>query len=323
MADQVDGGDIIFNYTGGQVPQHLRAHITHARIDASVEEIDVRAFMKCRKLRYLEMHRGIKKIGKRAFMRCPSLRGIKLAGVRIIDMEAFYNCINLKSVEFGDELETIGKQAFSHCISLKRLTLHAVSTIELCAFANCDELRSVTLPEEGLESIKGRAFAECPLLRRIAIPLKDDILDNTAFDDCDALTKVFPVGGIKTTISHLHMASWRKEMKEEINRINRALPTLNVEGIQTDGIQQWIESVLHRIEYFKFEHCTVIKEAITLLELALWKAKLDENEKDNCPKGKGKAKKARIDIEVARHEHRVSSGADIVIKNVLPFLKLE
>jgi hypothetical protein len=43
MADHAAADDI-FVYTGGQVPEHLREIITHARIDESVREIDERAF---------------------------------------------------------------------------------------------------------------------------------------------------------------------------------------------------------------------------------------------------------------------------------------
>jgi hypothetical protein len=35
------------------------------------------------------------------------------------------------------------------------------------------------------------------------------------------------------------------------------------------------------------------------------------------------AKKAKIDDEGARKEARITSGADIIIKNVLPYLKME
>ena len=111
-------------------------------------------------------------------------------------------------------------------------------------------------------------------------------------------------------------------MKREISRINRALPTLNTEGIQTDGIQQWIESVLRRMEHFKAEHYTCVREAMTLLELAVWKAVIDENEGEDDSQ-RAKAKKVKMDMKAVRRERRVTSGADIVVKNVLPFLKLE
>jgi hypothetical protein len=35
-----------------------------------------------------------------------------------------------------------------------------------------------------------------------------------------------------------------------------------------------------------------------------------------------KAKKAMVDIQCARQESRVTCGADVVIRNVLPFLQL-
>ena len=258
-------------------------------------------------------------------MRCISLKSIQLPGVRMIDVEAFKLCDDLMDVEFGSELETIGKLAFYMCGSLRRLTVRAVSIIGLCAFSKCDQLKEVTLMMMSRRvSIQGRAFADCPSLKRIAIPLNDDMLANTAFDDCDGLEKVVPVGRIHETISSLHLESWRKEMRREIKRINRALPTLNTEGIQTDGIQQWIEYVLRKMEHFRAEHSTLVREAMTVLELALWKAVLndDKNEGEIDSSQEGKAKRSKIDTEAVRRERRVMSGADVVIKNVLLFLKL-
>ena len=142
----------------------------------------------------------------------------------------------------------------------------------------------------------------------------------SAFDDCDELARVCLVGGIHKTISSLHLESWRIEMNDEINMINRALPTLNAEGIQTDGIKQWIQSVLRLINHLRTEHDRLLKEAMMLLELALWKAKLlPGNEVDVLG---SKSKKAKIDYDGIRQEQRITSGANIIIKNVLPFLKL-
>jgi hypothetical protein len=75
------------------------------------------------------------------------------------------------------------------------------------------------------------------------------------------------------------------------------------------------------MEHYKAEHNTLLKEDMTQLELAVWKAKLDEKEEDDSNE-KVPAKKAKIDVESMRREKRITSGADIVIKNVLPFLQL-
>jgi hypothetical protein len=66
-----------------------------------------------------------------------------------------------------------------------------------------------------------------------------------------------------------------------------------------------------------------LKEFTTLLELALWKVKLDEKDEVENTLEIQKTKKAKIDDDTARQELRITSGANIVIKNVLPFLVLE
>jgi hypothetical protein len=63
-----------------------------------------------------------------------------------------------------------------------------------------------------------------------------------------------------------------------------------------------------------------LKEATTLLELALWKANLDDNNGDRLER-EG-ARTTRGSRKRAREEICVTSGADVVIKNVLPFLQL-
>ena len=77
------------------------------------------------------------------------------------------------------------------------------------------------------------------------------------------------------------------------------------------------------MEHYKTQHNTLLKEATTLLELALWKAKLDDNQADGdgVPHQDG-VRVTRGRVKRARKERCVTSGASIVIKNVLPFLQL-
>jgi hypothetical protein len=81
-----------------------------------------------------------------------------------------------------------------------------------------------------------------------------------------------------------------------------------------------MEATYTKMEQYKLEHLTLLKEVATLLELALWKVKLEEEE--NCLH-EAVAERLKIDGRSARNELRITSGANIVIKNVLPFLKLE
>ena len=81
-----------------------------------------------------------------------------------------------------------------------------------------------------------------------------------------------------------------------------------------------MEWLINKLDHYKAEHCRYVREGVTLLELALWKVKLDEKEEDATER---RAKKAKVDTESARKERRITCGADMVIKNVLPFLQLE
>ena len=318
------GGDRdIFVYRGGQVPQH----VTHVRIDESVEEIEDLAFEDCEHLMKVDTHDGIRKVGKWAFLRCNRLRSIDLRSVDEICEGAFDGCENLVDVEFGDKLETIGRWAFDECTSLERLKLPSIITIECAAFGSCDALSSIELSER-LETIQPYAFYRCDRLQRIAIPLKRDLFTfdpelqkYNHFKRCDLLTTVDLVGEEHNkTVASLYMESWGTEMKGEINRINRDLPNTPAK-VQTVAIKRWMESVIDRMDHYKAEHHRYVKEAVTLLELALWKAKLDE--KDENGAAEGRTKKVKLDAENVRKEKRVTCGADIVIRNILPFLKLQ
>ena len=322
MADHaVDDGDI-FVYRGGQAPRH----VIHVLIDRSLDEIEDRAFKDCRRLVQVDTHDGLRKIGMRAFLNCISLRRINLKSVVEIEENAFYNCENLADVEFGNRLETIGDSGFGWT-SLTHLKLPSIITIGGCVFWMCEKITDIELSER-LETIKRRAFCNCERLQRIAIPLKRNLFvfsENeeryTQFNGCEQLTIVDIVGGVHKTITSLHMESWRAEMLAEINRINQVLPYTHADD-KTGEIQRWMEVVMDKMDHYKSEHCRYVREGITLLELALWKAKLlDENDEDSSVVGQ--KKKAKVDSESPRKEKRITCGADMVIKNVLPLLKLE
>eukprot|EP00985_Skeletonema_marinoi_P004392 scaffold1919_cov83-Skeletonema_marinoi.AAC.2 len=72
------GGDRdVFVYRGGRAPHH----VTHVRIDKSVEVIVDFAFEYCKHLVQVDTHDGIRKVGERAFDWCRSLKSIDLRSV--------------------------------------------------------------------------------------------------------------------------------------------------------------------------------------------------------------------------------------------------
>ena len=317
MAEEAQGDDYddIFVYMGGdqQVPRHIR----RARIHKSVKIVRARAFQYRSSLIYVEFHDGVEIIEEYAFSNCTSFKGpIKFLGFKIIKGWAFESCRGLTAVEFGDKLETIERYAFHGCIGLKKIKMPSVRTIGVAAFANCIELSDVECGE-ALQTLEFRAYYNCCKLKRIALPTKDGMIGDDIFDYCAKLTKTDLVGGIHNTVAALNMESWRSEMNTEISRINQTLPTVVV---KTTVIQQWMRTVISQLDHYKGEHQQLLKEATTLLELALWKANLDNN---NGGEVEREGVRTRGNRKRARKEICVTSGADVVIKNVLPFLKLE
>ena len=67
------------------------------------------------------------------------------------------------------------------------------------------------------------------------------------------------------------------------------------------------------MDHYKSEHSRYLKVHMTLLELAVWKDKLDEEEEDSTMKVQA-TKRVKID-EGSTREQNAS-------RNVLPFLKL-
>ena len=317
--DAVDEDDDVFIYRGGRAP----LYVSHVLIDESVHEIQDDAFDHCMNLLTVDTHDGIRKIGAHSFSWCGSLRQISLKSAVEVNEEAFYGCENLESVEFGVRLEIIGQHSFAWTL-LTELKLPSIITIGNHAFWNCKRLTDIELSGR-LQTIGKSAFYNCESLQRIAIPLKRDLFEFSnmwqkydQFDDCRQLTTIDLVGGIHKTVASLHMESWRTEMNEEINQINQVLPNAPADE-KTDEIRQWMHSVVDKMDQFKDKHYRYVKEGITLLELALWKAKLGDKEENT----EERAKKAKVDAASARKDKHITCGADMVIKNVLPFLELQ
>jgi len=229
-------------------------------------------------------------------------------------------------VEFGEKLEIIGSGAFCHC-PIKSIKIPTLRTIKNGAFSDCRQLAEAEFGGK-LEIIGYGAFRGCLSLRRIAIPLKDDMIEDdpihyrcTQFDRCTNLARVDLVGGrgIKNTISSLLLQSWKDDMNTDIGFINQLIPHIITQE-RADAIQDWIRTVISRMDQYKAEHSRLLKEDMTLLELAIWKAKLDDFMAPSLEVQP--TKKAKLDVDEIRRELRITSGASIIIKNVLPFLSL-
>jgi hypothetical protein len=77
---------------------------------------------------------------------------------------------------------------------------------------------------------------------------------------------------------------------------------------------EWLAETVAKLEYYEYEYRR-LKESTSLLTLALWKSRMDDDSKAG---GQG-IKKIEVDLSEFRLQCRVSCGADHVVENVWPY----
>ena len=324
-------GNIIvrFLYTGteGEIIPDEATHITVAE---SCTFVRARSFWGNRNIVEVICHDRVEKIEFFAFSGCRSLRRVIMPGVKIVGRCAFSDCGALTEMEC-DKVEIIGDQAFQVCQSLRAINLPSSRIVEGFSFQHCYVLTDVKFGSN-LERIDELAFNECCSLDRIAIPLKDGlIIADDTFQACENLKFVDLVEGeVHAIIASFNMEEWRNDVNKEIGSINQILPNARAgywdewnddDGEKAIEIRRWIRSVLGKIDHYKAEHQRVLNETTTLLELAIWKSNLDDTDESQIVR-EG-VRTTRGSVKRARREICITSGASIVIKNVLPFLQLK
>ena len=235
--------------------------LNHINLPSTVTEISGNAFYNCTKLKKVVLNEGLQKIGNRSFHSCYELEHINLPfTVTELGWSAFCGCHSLMTVRLSNNeaLQTIGKYAFASCLSLERITIPpTVTEISESTFFNCPRLREVELHER-IQKISINAFESCSSLERFTFPTLSTRLDTIIEDGKyeDAENKVDSIRGLV------------------VERRGNELYVSDVESVT----QRWraLKGILDRIDrLFTYYE---LREAKTLLELAMWKSKIDQAE---------------------------------------------
>jgi hypothetical protein len=114
--------------------------------------------------------------------------------------------------------------------------------------------------------------------------------------------------GMSDRVDALAFTVWRDHI---IDMIHTA--TFNIHN----GNFHFIQIIRTLIAHFEAQYY-YLKEITTILELAVWKLRMNEN----IPQEKAtpRQKKFKTDELITRQQCHVTSGADVVIGHVLPFL---
>ena len=304
--------DETFVYTGAR-GERIPDEVKRVRIDKRCKIILDSAFSGCVQLEAVFLHDGVEEIRYGAFYGCKSLRRINFpVNLSVIGMLAFAFCKDLVNVEFPQGVPLIiGEEAFRLCTSLSKIKLpDNLQVLGKQAFLGCTGLKSLEIPSGKRIGVGYRSFGSCTSLQCITIPLNIDLLstNHKIFDGCDRLNSIYITGEVHRVVSSLTLDKWKADNNAELKRINSILPSIK-RGPKTTRMVEWMETLNFKIERYKLEHNRVLKEAMALLELALWKAKLEED-------GFTTKKRKRRAIS------RVNCGAAAVIGNVCSYLTI-
>jgi len=276
-ANEVD----VFVYTGQEpVPKD----VISVRFHPSIVEVDDNdgpnlsndlVFSQCGQLKEVVFNEGLEKIGVLSFWGCRSLESITLPST-LIELKdyAFQNCRNLREVVLNEGLRKIGVGVFHQCESLESINVPPTVTI-----------------------IENRAFAECTRLREVALNEIQSSIDDYAFDTCLSLER-FKFPSLSIRLDNIIQAGQRdiESKLDDIPAVEWRGGELFIPSVQRETERNW-GMVVARAELDKEKLNRVkglisyheMKEATTMFELALWKARIDQS----------------VDANVNRNAHRI------------------
>ena len=273
------------------------------------------AFMNCASLSEVVLNDGLIEIGRSAFQGCVSLQKITIPStVTKIDVDAFNDCVNLREVVLNEGLQKIGWQAFFNCQSLVNITLPSTVTEvgHAWTFTMCLKLKEVVL-NEGLEEICLHTFNSCSSLERITIPSTVTKIGDGAFLGCDNLREVllhenikkmvlrgsnqvvqtfrgctslerFKFPSLSTRLGNI-IQTGQTDIEAKIDGISSlerddselfvtATAMGDVTGFKNgrnwNTVKESLDEISKLIDFYE------VREATSLFELALWKARIDQ-----------------------------------------------
>ena len=313
--------------------------VIRVTVDPSVIELKKYTFESCNRLTSVQLSEGLVRIGNSTFECCGMLTQINIpSSVKVIGPYAFFCCGRLEEVELCEGLEELGESAFSDCYALQSITIPStIKSINRAVFKCCTLLRRVHLPE-GLEYIGDLAFACCPSLQNIEIPSTVKYISPDAFSSRALMTVKF-CDKVEEFVSGESIKDWWRNgvPKESLKTYNFLVQYKVPARLLLLGVRQWqgnIHDMLRGIPTADFDalddqfttidaKLTVyeIIQAMSLLELAIWKSKLLELavwKSKICAQHDPSTMGNVSGME--RSQCRNNCGACVIIPNVLPFL---
>ncbi|CAJ1929135.1 unnamed protein product [Cylindrotheca closterium] len=315
-------------------------------LPATIKVIETCAFFDCKQLINVEFPEGLEVIMDNAFKMCNSLEIVHIPStVTKIGQRAFTNCSKIQTVEIALErslLREINAAAFRGCYELQNIAIPSDTLVQSDTFRLCPQLAenlAGNLPpdyDEAMTEFLKHRFDDLPLHKLcysisyesqeiIAEKIEHLLLTNDKacwYKEYDALRK-----------TPGHLLALASNCTQDSDFHNGVLTILYSKPIQSLGLEDWrsaLRSVIvdytntltredriFRIdEIISMFESLELMEATSLLELALWKAKMKSWREDNP-----NTNDASLDDPELRKECFVQCGSHTIINSILPFVK--
>ena len=151
-------------------------------------------FKDCEGLESVVLSKNLTYIPEQAFSGCTSLKEIVIPdGVTVIKANAFEGCTSLTEIVIPASVEAIEEDAFKGCTSLEKITFEVKENTDTEKNENTiapvseSDLEAVY---SGLLSIESGAFANCPALVEVELPITLEYIAPLAFDNENLVIKV-------------------------------------------------------------------------------------------------------------------------------------
>lgn len=222
QAYTIDGKWVKYPVSEGrpQIPEKDKTKIVEIVFPNNVQEISGCYFQDCKNLQMVTLSSGMEEIPWNAFTNCVNLKEVKIPeGIQVICMDAFANTPIMSEMWEQAEGEYL---IWNHILFGTKTPLvdvvipEGVTSIAGSAFESDGTIRSVIIPSSmkfigsaafwntgletvvinGVEEIGANAFNETDI-REITLPVGVKKIGNSAFLDCEKLTKVILLSGVE------------------------------------------------------------------------------------------------------------------------------
>jgi len=216
-------------------------------------------------------------------------------------------------VELCDGLQKITERAFLNCKSLVRIrvpsSVKVIGQKEIMsnAFHGCTSLVRLNVPAS-VRTIRPGAFTSCPYLAVEFCTEIQDLVTELSITEWYAqgmdgrwlFMYTFLVdGSILKRLGRISSMKWREDILDLLRRFP---------SISCDKILLYCKLISGRLDCY-----SDLKDAASLLELALWTSKILEQHADVSSAN-------NLRDAMKKTEHRMNCGATVIIPNVLSFL---